>query len=250
MYHQLVDEPTADPYDVTRACFEEHMETLAGHGFVGTSIARGLHQYAAGRRTVILTFDDGNASDASSAAEILRRFGFTATFFVTSGHVGTSPRWLDWGMARALRDGGMEIGAHGHTHRFLVNLPEHKLHEELEMSRRLIGERVGIEPDAMSCPGGRFDQATLAAARAVGFRKICTSEPCTTSRRALEAGTVPRFQVRQDFSPSVVLGIARGEATTVSPMHRRYRNRERLRRLLGHRFYQALWEWRYGKIEA
>ena len=53
---------------------------------------------------VLLSFDDGNASDFDTALPILQRFGVTAQFFVVAGRVG-QPGWLDAEALRA-RSGG------------------------------------------------------------------------------------------------------------------------------------------------
>ena len=36
-------------------------------------------------RLVVLTFDDGNRSDATYVAPLLKRYGFGGTFFITEG---------------------------------------------------------------------------------------------------------------------------------------------------------------------
>lgn len=249
MYHRLVDEASPDPYDVNRADFERHLETLAGAGFCATSLEKGFGPLAQPGRKVVVTFDDGNASDADVALPILNRWGFSATFFVTTGNIGAGSRWLDWEKVNALRGAGMEIGAHGHSHRFLVELPAEKLREEMEASRSLIEHFAGRAPESMSCPGGRFDASTIRAASAAGFRSICTSEPRHANDEDLLRGVVPRFQVRSDTDGADILALANDDPAAVSPLLRRYRGRERLRKLIGHRWYQRLWEWRYGRVD-
>ncbi|MFH1753525.1 MAG: polysaccharide deacetylase family protein [Candidatus Omnitrophota bacterium] len=51
-------------------------------------------------RAVVITFDDGYKDNLVAAAPVLERFGFRATFFVTTGYIGsvkTSPKreWRD-----------------------------------------------------------------------------------------------------------------------------------------------------------
>jgi peptidoglycan/xylan/chitin deacetylase (PgdA/CDA1 family) len=46
-------------------------------------------------RAVCITFDDGYRSTHDLALPVLREFGFPATVFVTTGHVGSSNMWND-----------------------------------------------------------------------------------------------------------------------------------------------------------
>ena len=76
-------------------------------------------------RPVVLTFDDGFADFHRAALPLLRRYGFTATVFVTTGWIadagrhaaGRSPgRMLCWSQIREAAAAGVEIGAHSHRH--------------------------------------------------------------------------------------------------------------------------------------
>src|SRR5690242_15507336 len=74
-YHEICD-PALHSYTVSPTQFEEHVR-----------IARELSQ------PPVFTFDDGHAS-AVRAAEILSKYGITATFFVTAGWLGAKPGYL------------------------------------------------------------------------------------------------------------------------------------------------------------
>src|SRR5262245_24940 len=84
---------------------------------------------------VALTFDDGYRSVITVALPELRRLGFSATVFVTTGHCGG---WNDWhgesesaprremlslDELRELRAAGIAIGAHSVTHPMLTTMP-------------------------------------------------------------------------------------------------------------------------------
>ena len=47
-------------------------------------------------RSVCITFDDGCETDLIAAAPVLRESGFSATFYLTAGFLGT-PGYLDRG---------------------------------------------------------------------------------------------------------------------------------------------------------
>src|SRR5262249_17267544 len=85
-------------------------------------------------RSVVITFDDGYRDNYLLAAPILSQSGVTATFFVSTGFVGTDREFdhdhrhdstqgparsyakLTWGDLRAMEAAGLEIGSHTVNH--------------------------------------------------------------------------------------------------------------------------------------
>ena len=63
---------------------------------------------------VVITFDDGNESDALIALPELVKRNLKAFFFVVGGRIGL-PHYLDRVALRDLISAGMEIGSHGNA---------------------------------------------------------------------------------------------------------------------------------------
>lgn len=81
--------------------------------------------------------------------------------------------WDDLGRLAELR---ITAGAHGVTHTHLPNEDDAHLAEELAASRATIAERLGAAPSVFSYPAGRYDERTVEAARAAGYRAAVTTE--------------------------------------------------------------------------
>src|SRR5690348_5189885 len=141
MYHALEDgdhpcgaeDPGERLYTVAAACFRQQMEYLQREGY-RTLL---LHELggALPEKGVVLTFDDGHASNATLALPILREFGFRAEFFITTGWTGR-PRYLSSDQLRELAGYQMALGSHGRSHALLSDLTQEQLEEELAGSRR------------------------------------------------------------------------------------------------------------------
>ena len=69
---------------------------------------------------VVLTFDDGNKSDFTYVAPLLKQYGFGATFYITEGlnFLTNKQHYLTWEEVHQLHQSGFEIGNHTrhHTH--------------------------------------------------------------------------------------------------------------------------------------
>jgi peptidoglycan/xylan/chitin deacetylase (PgdA/CDA1 family) len=97
-YHRVL--PSADPLleaEPDVAAFRWQMKVLADC-FNVLPLDEALDALARGTmppRAVCITFDDGYRSTHDLALPVLREFGFPATVFVTTGHIGSSNMWND-----------------------------------------------------------------------------------------------------------------------------------------------------------
>ena len=97
-YHRVLE--SADPLLAAEpdvAAFRWQMKVLADC-FNVLPLDEGLDALAQGNmppRAVCITFDDGYRSTHDLALPVLREFGFPATVFVTTGHVGSENMWND-----------------------------------------------------------------------------------------------------------------------------------------------------------
>ena len=69
-------------------------------------------------RLVVFTFDDGCASHATVAAPILKKHGFSGTFYVSDAYLFRERKdwYLTWPQIRAMAEDGFEIGNHTRGH--------------------------------------------------------------------------------------------------------------------------------------
>jgi peptidoglycan/xylan/chitin deacetylase (PgdA/CDA1 family) len=122
--------------------------------------------------TVSITFDDGYLDNLEVAAPILRSLQMPATFFITSGFIGTrvippwdaqllhQPRWMSWDSVRSLVAQGFEIGAHTDTHIDLGSVDAETARLELEVSKQKIDRELGISVQLFAYPFGNRENIT------------------------------------------------------------------------------------------
>jgi peptidoglycan/xylan/chitin deacetylase (PgdA/CDA1 family) len=127
-------------------------------------------------RGVALTFDDGYMDAYTAALPILQRHGYTATFYIVSGFVG-QPGYMGWEEIRALRDAGMEIGAHSVTHPDLTSLGLEDLRLQVGESGAAIAAALGQPVESFCYPAGRFSPTVAAVVAEAGFSSATTTSP-------------------------------------------------------------------------
>jgi len=117
-------------------------------------------------KLVVLTFDDGNVSDYTFVRPLLKRYGFGATFYVTSSSdwLGIPDRddWrLSWAQARELEKDGFEIGNHSFTHANIVPLSRAEATQEIAGCERTFQEQGLAKPTTFAYPGASYNLTSM-----------------------------------------------------------------------------------------
>jgi peptidoglycan/xylan/chitin deacetylase (PgdA/CDA1 family) len=173
MFHAIED--SGDTISFPPALFEQGIDQLHAHGYQALRLA----DVPAGRwpaRAVALTFDDGYQSVFRTAFPVLRRRGFTATVFLTTGAIGTSAdparpphpgrrSMLSWPEIQEMRAAGFSFGAHTHTHPNLTRLPPGQSEREMVDSRRIIEDQLGEPVRLFAYPFGQYNRTVRDLAR-------------------------------------------------------------------------------------
>src|SRR5262249_44014194 len=140
-------------------------------------------------------------ADAFTAAlPVLQRYGFTATFYIISGFVG-QPGYMSWEQLAALRDAGMEIGAHTVDHPDLTTLDPATADNEIVQSKADIEHQLGITVVSFCYPTGLYNWGIEEQTRAAGYLSATTtrwdsdySDLMALPRRRISGGmAVDRF---------------------------------------------------------
>jgi len=239
MYHGLGDKPAGrgEPrYTLSERAFRRHVQVLAGEAPLGLDA---MLQGRGGRRGVVITFDDGEATVHSEGLPVLRAAGLTATVYVTTGWIGQEG-YLSASQLLALRDAGWTIGAHGVTHRYLSDLSdadlEREVREPIETLERLLGER----PRHMSLPGGRVNRRVVAQVKRAGYASLALSRVGRNADPPADRFALARVTVLRDHDPAHVRRLVAGDRRTYLKLRARQVFLGRARSLLGNRGYDLL----------
>lgn len=119
--------------------------------------------------SVAITFDDGYRDNLINVVPILEKYQVPATFFVTSGYVGTNRLFpwdndngnkfenLTWDDIRYMRKKGFEIGSHTVNHVNLGEVSIETARREIRVCKEKIEAELGERIDKFAYPYGRRD---------------------------------------------------------------------------------------------
>lgn len=133
----------------------------------------------------ILTFDDGYADNYMYAYPILKQQGITATFFITTGLIGSAKPYY-WDLKNAtefsaadypmtaeqlcdLQTNGMEIASHTVHHYELSKLTAADMTYELAQSKKDLEEILKQKVTSICYPRGAYSSTVLKVAQDVGY---------------------------------------------------------------------------------
>jgi len=249
MYHDLVSGKTRDQmkdsYTLAEADFISHMEHLSANGHRPVLVDdyyRSLQNPSVKLpgKSVIITFDDGHESNLTIAVPIQRRFGFRATFFITTDRTGTDGH-MDTEQLRELKKAGMSVQSHAKTHLFLSELGEADLAHELVESKKVLEGIVDADVDFISFPGGRYNGAVLEHAKKAGYHACFSSVPFYFKRfdgLCLIGRCAVRYTAEKTtFEKVLNLGFLGRAAITTA-----WYSKDFLKIILGNDIYYTLWK--------
>jgi peptidoglycan/xylan/chitin deacetylase (PgdA/CDA1 family) len=242
MYHEIEtpgrplcqSEPGYVRYVVTEDALSQQICYLQKEGMRGVSISQALSEPVA--KNIVITFDDGCASDLTVAIPVLRDAGFGATFYITLGFLGR-PGYLRPEQVREIAGLGFEVGCHSMTHAYLSDLDEAGVRREMQPAKLELEEMIGGPVYHFSCPGGRWSPRVARVARECGYRSVATSRLGTNGPRS-DPFQLARVAVMRDTAISDFEAMCHGR----NLWRRKIADFGRVvsRRLLGNSLYDRL----------
>jgi peptidoglycan/xylan/chitin deacetylase (PgdA/CDA1 family) len=232
-YHEIHNVAVNDVYCITPELFLQHLWTMR-------DAASDTPQ------ALLITFDDGHASNFRFAAPLLEVTSLRGHFFLPSTWIDQRRGFMSWQDVRSLVANGHTIGSHSATHAFLPSCSPAAMHEELAGSRLTLEDRLGTAVTSISMPGGRWNEEVLRACALAGYDTVYTSEPGYYRPRIdtdqlRTPSVIGRFAIQRRTSLRDISGYASGDWMTMRKIHSMYQARNGVKRLLGDQAYQRLW---------
>jgi peptidoglycan/xylan/chitin deacetylase (PgdA/CDA1 family) len=238
-YHSISNDPPPwiRPFSVAPEMFLHQLELILDTGATALTISA-FADAVAGRRSlprcpVVITFDDGLSDFRDEAVPALRQSGLVATLYVTTGflddvdratHFRPAGPWLDSGALVELRDQGVEIGAHSHTHPHLDTLPPDAARDEIETCKNILEQLLQEPVRSFAYPHGFLSRSLRQLVRESGYESACGCKNALSSTGD-DPLALSRLVVRRKTSPTTFADWLGGRGVPVAPVRESVRTR-------------------------
>jgi peptidoglycan/xylan/chitin deacetylase (PgdA/CDA1 family) len=225
-YHEIMPETN---YSYCVACdgFRAHLAMI-------NAVAR-----PSGVRAQI-TFDDGEQSQMTNALPLLEEQGISATYFVNPGLIDVEPKFISWAQLRELQACGHSVQSHGLSHKFLTFLSDQELEHELVKSKEVLEQKLGVQVEELSVPGGRWNSRVIEACAYAGYKRVYLSDPWIAAEmHGIEL--IGRFMVRRSTTVHALKKIIERNRRALWAMKTRSQIRQGIVGILGDGLYHRLW---------
>lgn len=153
-------------------------------------------------RLAVLTFDDSSRSHIEVARPLLKKYGFSATFFITEGFDFKTNKkdYMTWEEVKQLHQDGFEIGNHTRDHLSLDKASPESIKEQLAAINDRCAEHGIPKPVSLSYPGNGISAEAVKGLKENGilFARLGGAPEYT-----YESGNGPAYQPGKD-SPLLI----------------------------------------------
>lgn len=214
LYHSVADDPVGDPrFAVSRATFEQHIQAIEASGRKTVNIS----DLAAGYReqqpfaepVMAVTFDDGYADTYEAAIALLDR-GLQSTVYITTSEVDARHRLTCSQVAELAHLPQIELGAHAVHHRYLDELRDGEIVEEVGPSKIELEEIAQAAVDSFAYPHGAYDRRVRRAVIEAGYSSAAAVKNAT-SHAADDPYAIARWTVTAGTSAVRIAQILAGD---------------------------------------
>jgi peptidoglycan/xylan/chitin deacetylase (PgdA/CDA1 family) len=225
MYHVINPPPAGAPFPglyVPSDEFAAQMQALKAAGWHAVTMDQLEAYWTRGvplgpGKPVVLTFDNGYASQYENALPVLRRLGWVGDENIQLSGLPPSQGGLTDAQVRGLIAAGWELDTQGISHADLITLDAAQLKYQVATARQALQKRYGVPVNWFCYPSGHYDATVIAAVKAAGFVGSTTVIP-GWANSSEDPYRLPRLRVLGGTSPTALLGqIATAQSNGAPP---------------------------------
>jgi len=185
MYHVINPPPAGAPFPglyVPADEFAAQMQALKAAGWHAVTMDQLEAYWTRGvplgpGKPIVLTFDNGYASQYKNALPILKRMGWVGNENIQLSGLPPSQGGLSDAQVQELIAAGWELDTQGISHADLITLDAAQLKYQVATARQILRKRYGVPVNWFCYPSGHYDATVIAAVKAAGFAGSTTVIP-------------------------------------------------------------------------
>jgi peptidoglycan/xylan/chitin deacetylase (PgdA/CDA1 family) len=199
MYHHVEVAPAQSPYRVSAARFEDELRLLSAWEYTSIPTSMLIDAITKGAslppRPVIITFDDANEDNYTTAFPIMQKYGFTGVLYVPYDAIG-AVNYLTADQIKEMAAAGWEIGSHTLSHPDLEGLDDQRLRAEIVDSRKMLTQLLGVPIITFAYPFAIVSEAAVDYVRFAGYSAAMDAKGYTADQGLGNLYALQREEIR------------------------------------------------------
>lgn len=178
-FHHIRDWEESDAeedraYIVPPSQFDQWLKYLKDNGYTGVTAKQVYEYYAFGTplppKPVALTFDDDDDNQYTEAVPLLKKYGFTATFFIQTVTLDKE-NYMSSAQVKELSDLGYDIEPHTWDHHAITGYEtEDDWQLQIAGPKQTLEELTGKEASLLAYPFGIYDATSAEKLKSYGYK--------------------------------------------------------------------------------
>jgi len=149
--------------------------------------------------TIGISIDDADESFFEVAWPLFKKNNIPVTLFVTTGTiVNNNKNYLNWDEIRKLKEEGVTIGAHSHTHAHMPDLSIDEVKKEIEISNKIFLKELGEIPSLFAYPYGETSNEIIDLIKNYKF-KVAFGQHSGIINETSNMYYLPRFSLNEKY---------------------------------------------------
>ena len=149
--------------------------------------------------TIGISVDDADKSFFEVGWPLFKKNNIPVTLFVTTGTiVKDNKNYINWDQIRKLKEEGVTIGAHSHTHAHMANIHLDEVRSEIETSNKIFLKELGEIPTLFAYPYGETTSEIIDLIKDYKF-KVAFGQHSGIINETSNMYYLPRFSLNEKY---------------------------------------------------
>ncbi len=148
--------------------------------------------------TIGISVDDADKSFLEVGWPIFKKNNIPVTLFVTTGTIANNKKYINWDQIRKLKEEGVIIGAHSHTHAHMPDISIEEVRNEIETSNKIFLKELGEIPTLFAFPYGETTDEIIELVKEYKF-KVAFGQHSGIINETSNMYYLPRFSLNERY---------------------------------------------------
>ena len=148
--------------------------------------------------TIGISVDDADKSFLEVGWPLFKKNNIPVTLFVTTGTISNNQKYINWDQIRKLKEEGVIIGAHSHTHAHMPDVSIEEVRNEIETSNKIFLKELGEIPTLFAFPYGETTNEIIELVKEYKF-KVAFGQHSGIINETSNMYYLPRFSLNERY---------------------------------------------------